>query len=69
MGEIPVLATLGQNTLEFCPIFLFSLSPALITEMGEKSIFVLLSFKFSPLCELTRLNTYKEKHEKNYWLE
>lgn len=65
MGEIPVLATLGQNTLTFCPIFLFALSSALITKMGEKSIFVLFSLKFSTLCELPRLNTYYyEAHKK-----
>ena len=64
MGEILVLATLGQNPLTFCPILLFSLSPALITKMGEKSIFVLFSLKFSSLCELTRLNTYYKEHKK-----
>ena len=37
MDEVPVLATPGQNTVEFHPIFLLFFSPALITEMGEKS--------------------------------
>ena len=37
MDEIPVLATPGQNTVEFHLICLLFLSPALITEMGEKS--------------------------------
>ena len=36
MDEIPALATPGQSTMEFHPVFLLSLSPALISEMGGK---------------------------------
>ena len=63
MDEIPALATPGQSTMEFHPVFLLSFSPALISEMGEKKTkltSVLLSLIFSTLGDLLRLNTSTE---------
>ena len=71
MDEIPALATPGQSTMEFHPVFLLSFSPALISEMGEKKkqlTSVLLSLIFSTLGDLLRLNTSTEIW-RHYWLE